>query len=79
VIDHVTLRVDELGASRRFYAHALELLDGPSPTEGGGFPPQVLRRVPRRRGRNVIEAVFHDRRSAAPGSAYTGSSCAGTT
>jgi catechol 2,3-dioxygenase-like lactoylglutathione lyase family enzyme len=37
VIDHVTIRVPELDASRRFYAQALELLDVPDPTEGGDF------------------------------------------
>jgi catechol 2,3-dioxygenase-like lactoylglutathione lyase family enzyme len=37
VIDHVTIRAPDLEVSRRFYARALELLDAPSPTEGGGF------------------------------------------
>jgi catechol 2,3-dioxygenase-like lactoylglutathione lyase family enzyme len=37
VIDHVTIRVPDLEASRRFYARALELLDVPAPTKGGGF------------------------------------------
>jgi catechol 2,3-dioxygenase-like lactoylglutathione lyase family enzyme len=37
VIDHVTIPVPDLDASRRFYARALELLDGPDPTEGGAF------------------------------------------
>jgi catechol 2,3-dioxygenase-like lactoylglutathione lyase family enzyme len=37
VIDHVTIRVDALDASKRFYAHALEVLDGSPPSEGGGF------------------------------------------
>jgi catechol 2,3-dioxygenase-like lactoylglutathione lyase family enzyme len=38
VIDHVTIRVPELEASRHFYARALALLDFPAPpTEGEGF------------------------------------------
>ena len=32
MIDHVTIRVDDLEESRRFYALALELLGAPSPT-----------------------------------------------
>jgi catechol 2,3-dioxygenase-like lactoylglutathione lyase family enzyme len=37
VIDHVTLRVESLDASRRFYTRAVALVDGPEQTEGDGF------------------------------------------
>lgn len=37
MIDHVTIRVPDLGAARAFYGRALELLGGPEPSEGGGF------------------------------------------
>ena len=37
VIDHVTIRLPDLGAARAFYTLALDLVDGPPPTEGEGF------------------------------------------
>ena len=37
MFDHVTIRVSDLDASRRFYARALELLDGPAPQDDGHF------------------------------------------
>jgi catechol 2,3-dioxygenase-like lactoylglutathione lyase family enzyme len=38
VIDHVTIRVSDLDAGRRFYGHVLGLLAYPgAPAEGGGF------------------------------------------
>lgn len=37
VIDHVTIRLPDLVAARAFYALALELVDGPTPTEAEGL------------------------------------------
>jgi catechol 2,3-dioxygenase-like lactoylglutathione lyase family enzyme len=37
VIDHVTIRVPDLTSARAFYTLAFELLDGPEPSEGGGY------------------------------------------
>ena len=37
MLDHVTIHVDSLEASRRFYSRALALVNGPEPTEDGGF------------------------------------------
>ncbi len=37
MIDHVTIRVPDLDAARAFYGHALRLLGGPEPVEGGSF------------------------------------------
>jgi catechol 2,3-dioxygenase-like lactoylglutathione lyase family enzyme len=37
MIDHVTIRVRDLGRAWAFYGRALELLDAPQPTEGFGF------------------------------------------
>ena len=37
MIDHVTIRVDDLEQSRRFYALALELLGAPEPAVGEDF------------------------------------------
>jgi hypothetical protein len=53
VIDHVTISVSDLEASRRFYARALEPLDGPDPMEGGAYLADP--------DENNIEADFHDR------------------
>ena len=37
MIDHVGIRLPDLGVARDFYTRTLELLDGPDPVEGGGF------------------------------------------
>ena len=37
MIDHVGIRVPDLGAARAFYGRTFELLSGPAPEEGGGF------------------------------------------
>jgi catechol 2,3-dioxygenase-like lactoylglutathione lyase family enzyme len=38
MIDHVTIRVPALAEAVRFYGHAIELVDGPSPGQGSMFP-----------------------------------------
>ena len=37
MIDHVGIRLPDLGVARGFYARTFELLDGPEPFEGGGY------------------------------------------